>query len=397
METKRYVALEISSNKIKMLVGYTLNSQVYVLSVKENKCIVLKDGTLQSKDDIIKAIKALKESIEKELEITINSTYVILPPFSFECIASSGTTRTHSGSNIDAIDIKNALDYAKNMELSSQSIFIDTLPYLYRLDNSERLTFLPLGRKATHIEIFVKHYAIHKASKDFFDSIFLALNIKVLNYIISPHAAARYLALNENLPTSYFLVDMGQELTTFSLIQGGKDVLSSKIHRFSGRLLSEEIANNLNITIDKAEDIKCLYGLDENPNFDFEIEKGITLSKVSDIIKNYFVSFMEMLNKFIKYNSKSEEHKIPILIIGGGMNLKGITRFLASKINYDVLRPIPSTYGARKTSYISLLGAMVYAKEKEDFLNALQQNEEVKVKENEFDLTREVKNGTSKL
>lgn len=399
METKKYAVLEFCSNKIKLLVGYMLNNQVYVLSMHETRCFITNDGKNFNKiNEISKVINSLRLMSEKELDITIDSVYVVIPSFGFNCLTSKGSTRTHSGSNVDAMDIRNAIDYAKNIELSDASIVIDSIPYLYVLDNNDRMTFPPIGRKANHIEISAYLYTIDKAMIVYFDRILSIANLKVSNYIISPYAASCYLRQkhDEKLSPSYFLFDMGEGMTTFAFVKGGKDVAFSKVRRASSTLLTSNISQSLNISLERAEELKCLYGLDENPSFDFEIENGITLSKLSSIIKDFLNEPCDQLVEFMK-QSKHDDRKLPIFIIGGGMNLKGVENYLKSKLQCEVIRPIPTSFGARNLSYISLLGGIVYAKEKEEFLNILHQDEKIVLKDSEFDLTREEKNGTNKL
>ena len=395
MESKRYVAFEMASNKIRMLIGYMLNGKVYVLHALESKALSSENGILKDVNECANALKSLKEEAQKALNIQIMGANVVIPPFELESIQNKGSTRTHLGEIIDAMDVRNAIDYAKNMDVSLNSTIIDSVPYLYILDNGERYTIPPIGKKAKAIETHVRHYAIYKAMKDFYDAIFNSAGIKVTNYMVSPFSAGRYLATSENLPTTYFMIDMGENVTTFSLVHGGYEVLVSKIVRFSGSLLTKEIASNCNMDFLEAEASKCLYGIDEDPKFDYEIKKGITLSKHAKVIKDYLDTLIEKFKSFVKLNMKNEERKIPLILIGGGFNLKGVQEYFSKALELDVYRPIPYSFGARSANYISLLGAITYATQKDEILKKLRQEVEEKKEVNEFDLVREAKNGSS--
>lgn len=151
---------------------------------------------------------------------------------------------------------------------------------------------------------------------------------------IEAQAICRALIKREISQEHFLLVDFGETRTTFIIFSEGSLKFTAS-HSISSKRLTEVISNNLKISFDKAEELKIKYGIDnsEEGRRNFEILKPILSEFVEQIEKylNYYQTH------FVRKNILLENKNIEkLLLCGGGINLKGFSNFLISKLEIEV-------------------------------------------------------------
>ena len=392
MDSERYVSIEITSSKIRMLIGFMLNGKIYVLHALECPTSGMKDGMIEDPNLVLKSLLSLKQSAEKTLQMNIRSCLVVLPPLSLVCLQNEAKTHTVSKEFLDVVDIQNVFHLVNGIRLSNDLSIIDTIPYIYILDDNDRYKYPPVGKKADFLTVQAKIYAMNQAIKDSFYDLFAQASMEVEGFIVSPLSSARYLALSETIPSHYFLLNIGEYITTISLIHGGNEVNASECYRFGGAHIVQKLQEKFSWSKEHAEEMKNLFGLDKNPSFEFEVEANVHMDDIAETIKESMTSILAKINKFVQINSKNEERKLPLVFIGGTSKLYLLADYLSQETSLEVFRPVPSSLGVRDVTYIPLLGAIAHASQKDDIIRKMNINvKEKTIGESNFDLSREGK------
>lgn len=354
-----YCVVEISSFKVRMVYGYVLNNKPYILHAAEVNTDGVKNGIVDNPDSVGECIKLLKQEIENKVKVSIDTCTLIVPPSRLKCLRNTDSTNTVSPSNIITwVDIKNVLSKVSKVNLASDYKIINVVPYLYSLDDVKHVKH-PLNEMASELKVHASIYALKESLLDNYKDAFFNTGIIVSDVVVSPLCAAFYISTLE-LPSHYFLLNIGEGIMTFSLIHQDLEVIQSGCYQFGGRYISFDIADRLQVSFETAENYKKLYGISRDPNFEYKIEGKYDVSLIGEVIKDSFSKFTGELKKNTVEWLKEESHNIPVLLTGGCAKIKGLKEYLAKELGLEVFTPVIKTLGARNPSYINLIGAICY-------------------------------------
>lgn len=373
---KTVAAIEISSNQIKLVVGYVLDGQVFVLyTLSKPTNGLVSNGKVIDPESLSKEIAKIVDIYDGQakLKIKIEEILLILPPCGLAIFQSQNMTNVVSDEiKVTNIDIANLYAIIKNGKLPVENVLIDIVPFTFMLDNNRIYSQPPLGETSRTVKVNARVHTLPPSVSDgYFAATHLA-NLKVIHSIIAPFAASELLDSYQETPSDYFIVDIGSQLTSVSLI-GRKQLFASRTFSFGGDNITRRIATEFGISENDAEHLKILYGI-ENREFNFkapistcESEDGTVIKHYPDqlnaIIKSELDDFIRTLKSTIDellegYDSKYK--KLPLIFIGGGSLLNGLVKYVGPKIDNDVVyASIPKSLGARNPSLFNCLGAIL--------------------------------------
>jgi type IV pilus assembly protein PilM len=141
---------------------------------------------------------------------------------------------------------------------------------------------------------------------------------------------SRALIKKNKIIDSILIIDMGKTRTTFIFFFKNNIKLVSTVP-FSSQELTKALSEEMKISLDEAEKIKCEEGLTGKE----EISK-ILISLLIDFVKK-----TEELLEYYNFHQDENSHAIKpaekILLCGGGANIKGIEDFLNAQFKIKVI------------------------------------------------------------
>ncbi|MBX4270193.1 pilus assembly protein PilM [Clostridium estertheticum] len=128
------------------------------------------------------------------------------------------------------------------------------------------------------------------------------------------------------------VIDLGHDFTNVNIISEG-NVLFTRIINYGGSHIDVDIAKQLSISEEEAEDQKF-----KNCNLERESLSDMQSSMVNDIAKAQVRNWIREIEKLLNYyKNKKQGNKIDkIYIYGGSSNLKGIEMFMKDVVNLPV-------------------------------------------------------------
>ncbi|MCX6813262.1 MAG: pilus assembly protein PilM [Candidatus Azambacteria bacterium] len=178
-------------------------------------------------------------------------------------------------------------------------------------------------------KILVLLVAIPKDLINEYTNIARETDLKLLTIELETVSAARALIGNDPVPT--VLMDMGSRDTTISVVDNGSLRISHSIET-SGEDLTRVLANGLNISWRRAEELKKENGLkimDNNSQITSVLTPllNIIISAAQNIIDIYF--------------SKTKKKIEKLIIYGGASKMPGFAEYLNSRLKMDVIVGTP--------------------------------------------------------
>lgn len=373
---KPVAAIEISTKQIKLVVGYVLEDQVFVLyTLCKPINGLVSNGKIVDPESLAKEIANIVDIYDGQakLKIKIEEVLLVLPPCGLAIFQSQNMTNVVSDEiKVSSIDISNLYAIIKNGKLPVENVLIDIVPFTFLLDNNRIFSQPPIGETSRTVKVNARVHTLPPTVSDGYFSTMRFAGLRMIHSMIAPFASSTLLDSYQETPSDYFLVDVGSNLTSVSLI-GKKQLFSSRTFSFGGDNITKRIATEFAISENDAEHLKILYGI-ENREFNFkapistsESEDGTTIKHYPDelnvIIKSELDEFIRTLKSTIDellegYDSKYK--KLPLIFIGGCSLLNGFVKYVEPKIDNDVVYcAIPKTLGARNPSLFNCLGAIL--------------------------------------
>lgn len=372
---KPSAALELTSKSIRIVVGYVLDDQVYVLYAMDKPIgPFVQNGIITNFPSLIDEVKKVAQISDPnaKLKIKISDILLALPPSGLEIFQTKQVTTVVSEEcKVGQLDIRNIYALISKERIPSNNEFIDVIPEVYILDQDRTFKYAPIGETSQTVTIKAKVHTLPRHVCSDYTNLVKNAGINVRRTIIAPFGVCELLAGYDDMPSDYFLVDMGAKMTTVSLV-GQKQLYGSTCFAWGGDDITDKIQEAFQINHADAEKYKIMYGYD-NRKMNFEPfvcttsdedgnVKKHTVGDMSKIIKGELDTLVDKLSYAISelLNGYDSSYKtLPMVIIGGASQLKGLKNYIEPKVASDtVILAKPKTLGARNPAYFNCLGML---------------------------------------
>lgn len=361
-DDKRYAALEITSRAVRLVYGYLQDGKVYVLHALETSVKALDGGFVQDYESLTNAIKGVINAANETLNIKITNVVLALPSMGLVfCRESSSTTTIGTDNVIVQIDVNNAISQLRKYKFSEGLKVVDVIPYQYLLDNKEFSPIAPIGKVSQTLTLHASIYALEEELISGYVKAVESSGLKIRQLVVSPYASCLYMENEEDIPSSYYLLNFGSDITTLSQISQNTLIYQNACFKFGSERIDECLMEKFNLTLKEAKMLKEKYGIDKSPSFNVNVYKGITMDDIASCITNAIEPLIVALKKQISTWSNADHRYLPIVITGGGSKLFGLKSLLEKKLELQVIDYTPYSFGARDKSYQVCLGLIKYA------------------------------------
>ena len=372
---KNTIVLEISHKFIKLAMGYVKDDEVFVNFVKKVPINhLIENGMIKEKQLLIKELTKINPVVDQDYQINqlINNINLVLPPYGLEVYQTKQMTSVISPEKeIGELDITNLYRIIRNKRLPVENELIDIIPEAFAIDNGNMYAQSPIGKISSAITVFTKVHTLPKRINQDYSDVVKNANISINRKVVSTFAATELIGSYKDLPEAYFLIDIGSDITSVSLV-GKKQLFATRAFPWGSGNITDRIVSRFNISETEAEKIKTLYGLDKRQlKFNYYVssittEEGTNKHSVDEFnqlieeeLDECYKSLNVAIEKLAQLYKVVDFRNMPILLIGGGSRLKGLVKYLQSKDSYNNIQTIvPRSLGARDPSLFALIGAI---------------------------------------
>ena len=377
MENKPLACFEITSNSIKMLIGYELNGKPIALYSEKVplKPGTIKQGVVADPNALVAALNSLHEIVdEKEkIKMTIGQLYLVIPPLGLKVYQSEKNTLVVADNGaIEELDVSNLISLVKKEAIPGGNTIVDIIPTVFQLADGQRYANPPLGQTSRSISVRAMIHTLPESSANLYQTLANSAGYRVRKAAISVYCASTYFKSIKNLPASYILVDIGAESTDVAIIGEGVPYAATSFFQ-GGKDLTEAIAKGFNVASDVAEEIKIRHGYDPREisyrpaichSYGPDGQPVSYLQKdLNKLIEGFFASYNASLTNALDTvvsRQAAQFAGLPVLVTGGGSELFGIEGFLHNAFSgRDLYFPRPDVIGARDPGLVNLLGLVL--------------------------------------
>lgn len=378
---KPIAAIELGSKKLKLVVGYEIDGQVYVLyTLTKPYGFCIEAGEFVDPIKVTETIVSIREFTDPSAKLRLNITDVLLclPPFGLGIYQTRQvTTVVTEDSKISNLDIKNIYALIRNSAYPLEDkALVDVVPESFALDHGRVFERPPMGESSSTLTVSAKVQTLPKTLVENYQTVLSDGGMISRRYVVSSLAATELICSSEGMPTSFILVDIGSNVTTVSFVGNGA-LYGSAYFSWGGDNITERIIERFNINESDAEKYKIMYGIDyrqmnfKAPICTTEDDNGHEVhhynDELNEIIKGELDIFVNQLNAaiddIVAQHDKSYR-SFPMLLIGGGAELNGLVQYITPKVLSETVQVVrPKTLGARNATFFNCLGMILtYAK-----------------------------------
>ncbi len=373
--------LEISASAVKLVIGYELDGQPFVLYA--NKVLLtqaISNGEIVNQEQIIAAIKTLVTDVKETTGLEMIEVVLGLPTIDFEVFRGTQTTNTLAN-KIDRIDIKNIMALFRKNRVDPNKVIVAILPQTFKTDNDQSYRFLPLGEISNTLTVEAFLHVLPLWIYNTYIEVVTKAGLKVTKVYADKYALTELLNNPGTATNTYFLVDFGAKATSITFVSN-HNLYFSRIINKGSEDLTYAIAERFGLEINEAERLKKDYGLDNrNISVNFPLAKGINqygeevkvyLQDIHDICREFLTAHLQEVIAEIEIVGKTQNmqnlNKYPLLFVGGGSTIYNYEEIIASDRTFpDKYIVKLDTIGARDLTYAVNLGLIkAYTKYSQD-------------------------------
>jgi len=367
------IVLEVSHKFIKVVIGQVIDGMVSIVYAKKVPINhLLENGMIKDKATLVSELSKLNPLLDSEYHINqmLDDIVLVLPPYGLEIYQTQQITSVISPEKVVGnLDIKNIYSIIKNKKLPNENELINIYINNFTIDSGEKFLEAPIGMSTGAISADAKVHTLPRRVNDEYSNVMLKAGIKIGQKIVSTYGAVELLKTDKNLPKNYYLVDIGANSTSLSLI-GNSDLLATRSFSWGGDVLTEKLILKYNISEATAENVKKLFGIDNRKTTfkypviktDDEEKREYYQDDLNQTITQEFNQFTESLLSSMDQLNKlySVAGDLPIILIGGASRLNGLVNLLKIRLgNSNISLATPKVIGARDPSMFAVLGAII--------------------------------------
>ncbi len=374
MENKLRACFEITQKSIKILIGHCLGEQPFVVYTTEKSIEgLVKDGLIKDKAALSQCLQQyLKvEDESANVRVTIGEIAIVLPPFGLKIYSKDeSTTSGAADKQITKSDINTVLNKIKNEEIPGANELVDIIPTSFVVNGNQSFLNPPIGVVGPSLSMRAMIHTLPKPIALDYPSLANSSGFRVKKSCVAPYCQAQLFATDPSLPNTYILVDLGAKTTNVSIVIGHQPYRTATCY-LGGDTLTEQIANDLGVDLEKAEELKTKIGYDTRP-FLYRpplakgadpmngADKWVVQKDLNKAIESYFKAFFEKFDACLSSLFDGAEKDLPIILTGGGSKLNGIgTFFSAHRGKNQILNPHLKIVGGEDPRYSACLGLLI--------------------------------------
>ena len=161
---KPVAAIEFGSKKMKIVVGYELDGQVYVLySATKGYGHMIENGEILDSSRITQAINEVKCFVDPvaHLKLNVQEVSLAFPPYGLVVYTGQQYTAVAGeDGTVTKNDIRNIHNMIKDSFIPQGNCLVDIVPVFYELDQGRRYINPPIGSKSLSLKASVTHLNI---------------------------------------------------------------------------------------------------------------------------------------------------------------------------------------------------------------------------------------------
>ena len=325
---KVIVAVELGSSKISGVAGQIMSGgSLKVLAyawTPSSSCI--RHGAVYNLDKTANAIADVVGRLDTILSTKIEKVYVGYNAKGLRSVISKVEHKFDEETVVSQEVIDDMFQQCSEIEYDGYvNLFQESQEYV--VDNKRGTETDPMGVACRSLEGNYLNILLKKQVADYIGQCFRAAQVQILDGYVAPMVQADAVLTDDDRQQGCALVDYGADTTTVSVYKNGL-MRFLRVIPLGSSLITRDLAVILKIEPERAEQLKCAYGLcnligsqDAEETIILN-DRKVTLKEIGDIIEARNEEIIRNVCAQIKASGYSEVLYAGIVLTGGGSQLR---------------------------------------------------------------------------
>jgi len=403
-KNKIITGIDIGTTKIAAIIAEVNNESINILGFGDSLSKGLRRGVVIDIEKTSVAIEEALNKAEEQAEIEVESAWIGITGEHVKGINCSGTITISNneymnpaGEKITQDSIDKVLQHAEAITLSPQRKILHTLSREFQVDDRSNIKN-PKGLSGHRLEANVHLVTIARNIESDLKTCLENINIEFDGFILEPLASASSVLDENEKDLGVALLDIGGG-TTDIILYNNNSVIHTAALPLGGMIITNDIAVTLKVSLENAEELKCIHGLAKESLAKEEndiIIQGtndrpdiqISQKELSSIIEARMVEIFHLAKSEIKKCEDKGKINFGIVITGGGSQLNNIKDLAKEVFALDVKIGKPNSINGiddiiNNPRYATTIGLIKYVYE-----NNIPSNSEIDSELDLFDVSR---------
>ncbi len=352
-DENKIVGLDIGTTKIAAIIAEADESdQLRIIGIGTSPSGGLKRGVVINLEKTVESIASAVEDAEMMAGVKVGSVYAGIAGDHIRSINSRGVLAvSRSDHEITSTDVDKVVEAAKTVALPMDREIIHVLPQEFTVDDQSGIKD-PVGMAGVRLEteVHIVTGAVTSA-QNIYRSVKKA-GVEVSDLVLQPLASSYALLTPDEEELGVALVDLGGGTTDFAIFYDGS-IRHTGVVGLGGKNVTNDIAIGLRTPVDRAEEIKKLYGcamsglVDSDevidvPGMGGREPKQISRNVLASIIEPRVEEILTLTLEEMKKSNYFELLTAGVVLTGGGSLMQGTVEFAEKILDVPVRSGKPS-------------------------------------------------------
>ena len=350
--------LDIGSTNVRLVVGQ-VNSGVDGMSIKiigavEVATSGVNKGAVNNIENATSSISTCLDKAERLVGVPINSAWVSMNTPNIKCERSRGVVAvSKSDGEITSDDVNRAIEAARALSMPSNYQILHVLPVNFIVDNQEDIKD-PVGMTGVRLEVETLVIRGITSEINNLTKAIYRTGLDIEDLVISPMASAQAALSEKQKELGSVVINIGAATTSLAVYEEA-ELLHCAVLKIGSEDVTKDLAIGLRCPIDIAEKIKRDHGHVLPGNFmkKDEIDLGaianeeeqdqikgmgpVSRKYIAEIIGARVEEIFEKVDRELKKIDRSGMLPAGVFLVGGGVNIEGMTELAKEKLRLPVM------------------------------------------------------------
>lgn len=255
MDKNILVAIDIGSQKVKVLIAEVANdSTLRIVGISTDDSDGMRRGSVVNIDKAVRAIHRAVQDAESMSGVQVKEAWINISGRHLVSINSRATVTVTHGDEINASDVKRAVNHAETLKLPTDRIPLRTFAKDFTVDSQCGISD-PIGMSGLKLEADVHVVTAAATAKDNLIRCVEKAGIKPLGLLPDALASALAILDEDDKEIGVAVIDIGSATTDIAIYHGNAIHFTTSID-LGGDHITNDIAIALRLTANQAEDVK---------------------------------------------------------------------------------------------------------------------------------------------
>ncbi|WP_372947469.1 cell division protein FtsA [Mariniphaga sp.] len=376
------VVIDVGTSKLAAFAGIkNEEGKIEILAATKLPSKGIKRGVVLNIDEAANSVEQLLEEILQQVDGKIKKVDLAYAGQPIKIFEFKNSRLTSGEGMVTQTDVDELFREAKNMGLDEDFRILHIIPQSFIVDD-EPAELNPVGAIGRKIEATFKLMAVPEVYIANFNRVLDKLGVELGEVTLAPIAAAEAALTEDEKELGAILLDIGAGTTKLAVFHEGI-MIHSAVIPFGGNVVTQDIKEGCSILPKWAEQLKVQYGqalgdfADERkvvtiPGHNGWEPKEISFKSLAFIIQARMEEIIDSVYFQIEKSGIADQLGSGIVISGGtaGLNnLVSLVKFrtgMDARLAFPVIRPANKTKDFADTDYLTALGLLKMALEKEE-------------------------------